>query len=155
AFTGAVASKAGLLETAQGGTVFLDELGDMPLSTQAKLLRVLEERKVWRLGDLKPRAIDVRIVAATNHDLEQAIAEGEFRADLFYRLNGLSLTIPPLRERRDEIRPLAERFADSAADALKKPRPVLSLEAIEALSRHDWPGNIRELKNVIERAVLL
>jgi two-component system response regulator AtoC len=155
AFTGAVANKAGLLETAQGGTVFLDELGDMPLSTQAKLLRVLEERKVWRLGGLKPRDIDVRVVAATNRNLDKDIQTGRFRADLFYRLNGLSLTIPPLRERLDEIKPLADQFAKNAAEAMGKPPPRFSLEAHDALERYVWPGNIRELRNVVERAVLL
>jgi transcriptional regulator with GAF, ATPase, and Fis domain len=155
AFTGAVAAKAGLLETAEGGTVFLDEVGDMQLSTQAKLLRVLEERKVWRLGGLKPRDINVRVLAATNRSLEQQIATGRFRADLFYRLNGLSLTIPPLRDRRDEVRPLAERFSVNAADAMGKRLPTFSLEAMEALERYAWPGNIRELRNVVERAVLL
>ncbi|MEM9693069.1 MAG: sigma 54-interacting transcriptional regulator [Myxococcota bacterium] len=155
AFTGAVASKAGLLETAEGGTVFLDELGEMPRSTQAKLLRVLEERKVWRLGSLKAKDIDVRLVAATNRDLQHEIARGAFRADLFYRLNGISLIIPPLRERQGEIEPLADRFMNNAAAAMGKTVPKLSLEALHAMQQYQWPGNIRELRNVVERAVLL
>ncbi|MEM1033840.1 MAG: sigma 54-interacting transcriptional regulator [Myxococcota bacterium] len=155
AFTGAVAAKAGLLETAEGGTVFLDELGEMPLSTQAKLLRVLEERKVWRLGSLKPLVIDVRIVAATNRDLQKRIDAGQFRADLFYRINGLSITIPPLRERREEVAPLTRTFARRAAEGLGRTAPEWSLEALECLQRYAWPGNIRELRNAVERAVLL
>ena len=155
AFTGAVGAKAGLLETADGGTVFLDELGDMPPSTQAKLLRVLEERKVWRLGGLKPRSIDVRVLAATNRDLEKRIADGDFRADLYYRLNGFAITIPPLRERADEIAPLADRFITTASAVMGKPKPLLSIEALDALRNYRWPGNIRELRNVVERAVLL
>ena len=155
AFTGAVAAKAGLLETAEGGTVFLDELGEMPLSTQAKLLRVLEERKVWRLGSLKPLVIDVRIVAATNRDLQKRIEAGLFRADLFYRINGLSLTIPPLRNRREEIGPLTKTFSARASEGLGRPSPSWSVSATEALQRYAWPGNIRELRNAVERAVLL
>jgi two-component system response regulator AtoC len=155
AFTGALQAKAGLLESANGGTVFLDEIGEMPLSLQAKMLRVLEAREVLRVGAVRPRAIDVRFLSATNRDLETEIKRGRFRQDLFFRLNGISLTIPPLRERVEEIEGLAAAFAQQAAqiarrDALVITRPVLAL-----LKRYPWPGNIRELRNVIERAVIL
>jgi transcriptional regulator with GAF, ATPase, and Fis domain len=155
AFTGAVSPKAGLLETAEGGTVFLDEVGEMPPSTQAKLLRVLEERKVWRLGSLKPQRIDVRIVAATNRDLQEEVEAKRFRADLYYRLNGLSFLIPPLRERVEEIKPLADHFRAGAAAAIGKAEPRFAPPVLAALERYRWPGNIRELRNAVERAVLL
>jgi two-component system, NtrC family, response regulator AtoC len=148
AFTGADRTKPGLLETAEGGTIFLDEVGEMPLPLQTKLLRVLEERQVLRVGALKVRPIDVRFIAATNRDLSEQIARGAFRADLFFRLNGISLVIPPLRERRSEILVLARTFIAAA-------KPVLSDRAASALVGHDWPGNIRELRNTMERAVLL
>ena len=156
AFTGAQQQKPGLIETADGGTIFLDEVGEMPLSTQAKLLRVLEERQVMRVGGLKPRDIDVRFVAATNQNLEREIEDGNFREDLYYRLNGISLVIPPLRERTDEIPSLARTFvAEAVKQAGYDAQPVLSREAVEWMSQHDWPGNIRELRNAINRAVLL
>jgi two-component system response regulator AtoC len=153
AFTGAHQLKSGLLETAQGGTVFLDEIGELPMTMQVKLLRVLEERQVWRVGGIKPRPIDVRFVAATNRDLEQAVIDHKFRQDLYFRLAGVTLHIPPLRERTEEIEPLAREFTK----ALSKPtRPaVLTAEAIQLLLGYSWPGNIRELRNAIERAVLL
>jgi len=156
AFTGAVKAKPGLLESAQGGTIFLDELGEMPLATQAKLLRVMEERKVRRVGGVDARSIDVRFVAATNRDLEAAIADGSFREDLYYRLNGVSVTIPALRDRPSEIAPLAKSFAAEAAtkNGLAAPPEILP-DALALLARYRWPGNIRELRNVIERAVLL
>jgi hypothetical protein len=146
AFTGAHATKPGLLETAEGGTVLLDEVGELSPAIQAKLLRVLEDREVLRLGGLKPRVIDVRFLAATNRDLERAAAEGTFRADLYYRLAGVTLVVPPLRERRAEIGALARRFA--AAHELDD-------DALRLLEAHAWPGNIRELKNMMERAALL
>jgi two-component system response regulator AtoC len=155
-FTGAVQAKPGLLETAQKGTVFLDEVGELPLSTQVKLLRVIEERKVYRVGALKPRPIDVRFIAATNRDLEAQIAMGAFRQDLYFRLNGISLMIPPLRERLDELESLAKAFILQACKQSGRPSvPQLSLEALALLRRYSWPGNIRELRNIIERAVLL
>jgi DNA-binding NtrC family response regulator len=155
AFTGALQGKPGLLETADGGTVFLDEIGELSAPTQVKLLRVLEERKVTRVGGLVARPIDVRLIAATNRDLEAEARKGTFRQDLFFRLNGISLTVPPLRERRDEIAPLARMFAARAAERMGRPAPEISAAAIEALGRHAWPGNVRELRNVMERAVVL
>ena len=155
AFTGAVEARPGLFEAADGGTVFLDEVGELPLATQAKLLRVLEDRTVMRLGARKPRSIDVRFVAATNRDLESEVARGAFRRDLFYRLDGISLTIPPLRERPDELEPLAREFAAAASRQLERGTPRLADETLAALAAHDWPGNVRELKNVLERAVVL
>jgi len=156
AFTGAHQAKAGLLETAQGGTVFLDEIGELPMTTQVKLLRVLEERQVWRVGAVKPRTIDVRFVAATNRELERAVGSGTFRQDLYFRLNGVTLNIPPLRERREEIPELACTFVGMVAKQLAIPTtPQLSAEALDLLMNYSWPGNIRELRNAIERAVLL
>jgi len=156
AFTGAIQSKPGLLETAQGGTVLLDEIGELPLATQVKLLRVLEERKVLRIGALTPRSIDVRFLAATNRDLDAEVARGRFRLDLYYRLNGISLLIPPLRERTEEIEPLARTFIEQACRrSSRREVPPLTAEALQRLRSYSWPGNIRELRNTIERAVLL
>jgi len=155
AFTGALAAKAGLLETADKGTVFLDEIGELPQSMQVKLLRVIEERRVMRVGGLTSKAIDVRFLAATNRDLEVEVARGTFRQDLYFRLNGITLTIPPLRERQNEILPLADIFiARACGDANREPLAV-SPDAATLLLRYSWPGNIRELKHVMERAVLL
>ncbi|MGH2898067.1 MAG: sigma-54 interaction domain-containing protein, partial [Solirubrobacteraceae bacterium] len=153
AFTNAVSAKPGLLEVAHGGTLLLDEIGDMPLSTQVKLLRVIEDSQLRRVGGLKARQIDVRFVAATNSDIETKVDQGAFRRDLFFRLNGVTIQIPPLRERLAELEPLARAFirAKAPGDA----RPELSFEALDRLRTYRWPGNIRELKNVIERAVLL
>jgi transcriptional regulator with GAF, ATPase, and Fis domain len=156
AFTGAVQTKPGLLETAQGGTVFLDEVGELPPSIQVKLLRVLEERRILRVGGVKPRSIDVRFIAATNRDLEGEVQRGTFRSDLYFRLSGVSLVIPPLRERVSEIEGLAKAFVlDACRQAGRFPEPELSPEALMLLKSYSWPGNIRELRNVIERAVLL
>jgi transcriptional regulator with GAF, ATPase, and Fis domain len=152
AFTGAAGAKAGLFESAHGGTVFLDEVGELPLDTQAKLLRVIERGEVMRLGSVQPRRVDVRYVAATNRDLQQLIAENRFRSDLFFRLNGFSVTLPPLRKRRKEVVPLARFFLDRAAQG----RPYfLGPNAEAALEAFPWPGNVRELKNVVERAIVL
>lgn len=155
AFTGAVAAKPGLLETAEGGTVFLDEIGDLPPSLQAKLLRVIESCEVTRLGGLVPRRIDVRFVAATNRDLEGDVAGGRFRQDLYFRLNTVTVTVPPLRERGEEIEPLADLFLTHARTRFALPPLCLSPSAIAALQAHTWPGNVRELKHVIERSALL
>lgn len=155
AFTGAVQARPGLFEAADGGTVLLDEVGELPLSTQAKLLRVLEERTVMRIGARATRAIDVRFLAATNRDLEAQVRAGAFRQDLFYRLNGISLTIPPLRARPLELEPLARSFLATACAALGRGVLELSAQAMRALKGHAWPGNVRELRNVIERAVVL
>ena len=155
AFTGATSAKPGLLETAEGGTVFLDEIGDLPSSLQAKLLRVIESCEVTRLGGLVPRRIDVRFVAATNRDLEADVAAGRFRQDLYFRLNTVTVTVPPLRERREEIEPLAHLFLTDAQTRFDLPPLRLSPSAIDALEAHPWPGNVRELKHVMERAALL
>ena len=155
-FTGAVQAKPGLLETAHGGTVFLDEIGELPMTIQVKLLRVLEGQQVMRVGGIKPRSIDVRFIAATNRDLEADVARGAFRQDLFFRLNGISLVIPPLRERLSELADLAKQFISEACHkAGRTPEPTISSEAMELMNRYGWPGNIRELRNLIERAVLL
>ena len=155
AFSGANTAKAGLIESAHGGTLFLDEIGELPLTMQAKLLRVLEERSVRRVGAMNERKVDVRVIAATNCDLEQLVAEKRFRQDLLFRLNGSMLTIPPLRERREEIPRLAELFLVRAAASMRAPQVRLTKEAVDVLERHWWPGNVRELRNVIERAVAL
>jgi len=154
AFTGATQPKLGLLETADGGTVVLDEIGELAADLQAKLLRVLEDRAVMRVGGIRPRRIDVRFVASTNRDLEAAIAAGRFRQDLYFRLNGVTVAVPPLRERRGEILPLAMFFASEFA-AGRPETPTIDREAQACLEAYDWPGNVRELRNVIDRAVLL
>ena len=156
AFTGASTTKAGLIETAEGGTLFLDEIGEMSLATQAKLLRVLEERSVRRVGSLQARSVDVRVLAASNRDLATESEQGAFRRDLYFRLNGISVLIPPLRERLDELEPLARKLLAEASEAHGRPvPPELPPDALEVLRRHAWPGNIRELRNVLERAVVL
>jgi DNA-binding NtrC family response regulator len=156
AFTGAAQTKTGLLESASGGTVFLDEVGEMPSTLQAKLLRVMEERSVTRVGGLRPTPIDVRFVSATHRNLYGEVQRGGFRRDLYYRLNGVTLGIPPLRERQAEIEPLARMFcARMAGECGMSAIPNFSYAALECLLEHDWPGNIRELRNVVERAVLL
>ncbi|MEZ4301963.1 MAG: sigma 54-interacting transcriptional regulator [Polyangiaceae bacterium] len=156
AFTGAAHTKPGLLESAEGGTVLLDEIGELPMSLQVKLLRVLEERRVRRVGGLDARPIDVRFLAATHRDLEGDVAKGTFRQDLLFRLNGMTLTIPPLRERTEEIEALAELFLARVCENEGHPKKLtLSPEALRLLLRYRWPGNVRELRNVMERAALL
>ncbi len=152
AFTGAATARAGLFEAVSGGTVFLDEIGELPLGTQAKLLRVLENGEVLRLGSRKPLRVDVRFVAATNRDPRAMIAEGTFRADLFFRLNGMTITVPPLRARPEEIAPLARRFLDAAGARLGRPGLAVDPAALATLTAYAWPGNVRELRNVLERA---
>jgi two-component system response regulator AtoC len=154
AFTGADRAKAGLIESADGGTLFLDEIGEMPLATQAKVLRVVESREVMRLGSLRPKNVDVRFVAATHRDLEDMVTRGQLRQDLYYRLAGVSLVVPPLRERVEEIPRLADEFvARFCADA-RRPTIPISGAAMRVLKAHAWPGNVRELRNVMERAVV-
>jgi len=156
AFTGATEAKAGLLESAPGGTVFLDEIGDMPPKLQATLLRVIQTRQVQRVGSVKTRPIDVRFIAATHRDLEAEIGAGRFRQDLYYRLNGITLTIPPLRERRSEILPLVRSFLTQFAREMgDRPAPEVSPEAARLLEAYSWRGNVREVRNVVERALLL
>ena len=153
AFTGAYQSRAGKFEQAQGGTLLLDEITEMHLGLQAKLLRVLQEREVERLGGRKPVTLDVRILATTNRDIRQAVAEGKFREDLYYRLNVFPIQLAPLRERRDDILPLARQMLAKYTEGMSTPR--LSEAAIRSLTAHNWPGNVRELDNVIQRALIL
>jgi len=155
AFTGADRQRAGRFELANGGTLFLDEIANMSASTQAKLLRVLQEKEFERLGGTRTIRVDVRLIAATNRNLEEAVASDRFREDLFYRLNVVSIKIPPLRERREDIVPLARHFLNHYSRELKKGFQGFEPDAAQVLSRHMWPGNIRELENAIERAVLL
>jgi DNA-binding NtrC family response regulator len=154
-FTGAVGRREGWFEAANGGTLFLDEIGDLPLPMQVKLLRVLQEREVVRIGSRKPVAVDVRLVAATNADLDHAVSAGRFRLDLLYRLNIAQARLPPLRERTGDVLPLAQYFLRSYSQRMNLPMPNLSPAALEALLRHTWPGNIRELENVIHFALLI
>ena len=155
AFTGATTSRAGRLEIANRGTLFLDEVGDIPSEVQPKLLRVLQEREFERLGSTRTVHVDVRIVAATNRDLERMVEEGSFRSDLYYRLNVFPITVPPLRERAEDIPALAQHFVVQCARRMGRTPPIIPDAAMEALKLWKWPGNIRELQNVIERAVIL
>ncbi len=154
AFTGASADKMGLFEAANGGTILLDEIGELPLGLQAKLLRVLQENEIRRVGDQKTRRVDARVLAATARDLEAEVRAGRFREDLFYRINVVVITLPPLREREDDIAPLSRHFAARLAQRLGRPL-ALSDDAIAWLEQQPWPGNIRELENAIERAAVL
>ena len=155
AFTGADANKKGLLEAAEKGTVFLDEIGEMSPVMQVKLLRVLQERRFRRVGGLDEVSADIRVIAATNADLTRAVAEGRFREDLFYRINVIPIALPPLRERREDIPLLAEHFLLKYAEQMEKSISTIAHPAMDLLTKHEWPGNIRELENVIERAVAL
>jgi len=155
AFTGAIKTRIGRFELADGGTLFFDEIGDIPLSTQSKLLRVLQEREFERVGGGRTIKTDVRIISATNRNLEKAVEEGAFRKDLFYRLNVIPIDIPPLRERLDDVPLLAFHFLKLYSERFKRNVRDISQEAIQVLMSQSWPGNIRELENVIERAVIL
>jgi sigma-54-specific transcriptional regulator len=155
AFTGANESRAGWFETANGGTLFLDEVGDLPLSLQVKLLRVLQERQVVRVGSRKLIPLDVRLIAATNVDLAGAVKAGHFRADLYYRLNVVAFNLPPLRERREDILPLVDHFVRIYSERLRIRPPRLAADTKQALVDYSWPGNIRELENIIHFALLI
>jgi two-component system NtrC family response regulator len=155
AFTGAVATRRGRFEAAHGGSLFLDEIGDLPLHLQVKLLRVLQEREIERVGSSRPIPVDVRLLAATHRDLERLVREGRFRDDLYYRINVVTVTVPPLRERREDIPLLLEHFLQKFARANARAIRGLTREARDALLRYDYPGNVRELENLVERAVVL
>jgi DNA-binding NtrC family response regulator len=155
AFTGAHADREGVFESAEGGTLFLDEIGDLPLTMQVKLLRALQERQIQRLGESRTRNVDVRLVSATHKDLRQEMQQGRFREDLYYRLDVLSVMVPPLRQRRDDIPLLVEHFLRKFNPEMGKALRGASPEAMAVLMRYDWPGNVRELQNAIERAVIL
>jgi formate hydrogenlyase transcriptional activator len=155
AFTGAIAQKVGRFELAHGGTIFLDEVGEIPLELQSKLLRVLQEQEFERLGSTRTVHVDIRLIAATNRDLAKLVEDHEFRSDLYYRLNVFPVTLPPLRERREDIPVLVRYFTQHYAARMKKPIESIPAATLEALSRYHWPGNIRELENLVERAVIL
>jgi NtrC-family two-component system response regulator AlgB len=155
AFTGAIRDQPGRVEVAEGGTLFLDEIGDLPGSLQAKLLRFLQERAFERVGETRTRKADVRVVAATNRDLEADVTSGRFREDLFFRLNVIEVRVPALRERTEDILPMAKRFLAFFARSLGRPVATLSPAAEKVLVNYGWPGNVRELRNAIERAVIL
>ncbi|MEM6733852.1 MAG: sigma-54 dependent transcriptional regulator, partial [Myxococcota bacterium] len=155
AYTGAAKARAGLFEAANGGTLLLDEVGELPANVQVKLLRVIQELTVRRVGDDKERPVDVRLVAATNRDLQQMVKDHEFREDLFYRLNVVRIRVPPLRERRDDIPLLARAFLEKYRDEIGKTLEGFSSQALERLGAFGYPGNVRELENVVERAVAL
>jgi transcriptional regulator with PAS, ATPase and Fis domain len=155
AFTGATTARAGLLQSASGGTVFLDEVGELPLELQAKLLLVLERREVLPIGSARPRKIDVRFIAATNRELAEQVERGAFRRDLFFRLNGVTLRVPPLHQRVEEIEGLTRRFAEEACQTSGRTCPRFAPELLAAFRAYSWPGNIRELRQTVERGILL
>jgi DNA-binding NtrC family response regulator len=155
AFTGAVSDQPGLVRSAAGGTLFLDEIGDLPIDVQPKLLRFLEQHEIMPVGENKPQKVDVRVLAATNADLEQRVAEGKFREDLYYRLSVIRIHVPPLRDRREEIPHLSTFFLREASERLGKPDIQLSSSTLDVFSQYWWPGNVRQLKNEIQRAVAL
>jgi DNA-binding NtrC family response regulator len=155
AFTGAIKDKIGKFEAANHGTIFLDEIGTMPLHLQTKLLRVLQEQEVERIGSTKPVKLDVRVISATNINLEEEIKRGVFREDLYYRLNVIPVNLPPLRDRTEDILPLAKHFIEKYCRTMNRPLMTITKEAVETLEQYPWPGNVRELENVIERTVAL
>jgi two-component system response regulator PilR (NtrC family) len=155
AFTGAIATKRGLFEVADNGSIFLDEIGNINLETQAKLLRVIQEKEFMRLGSVETVKVDVRIIAATNVNLKALMEAGKFREDLFYRLNVITVTVPPLRDRKDDIPLLVQHFLEKYGEESRKPGLVITPAALDRLGEYDWPGNVRELENTIERAVVL
>jgi formate hydrogenlyase transcriptional activator len=155
AFTGAIAQRIGRFELADGGTLFLDEVGDLPLELQPKLLRVLQEHEFERVGGVRTHRVDVRVIAATNRDLATAVADGKFRSDLYYRLDVFPITLPPLRDRRDDIPDLVRHSVQRFARQLNKRIETIPADAMAALTAYDWPGNVRELENAIERAVIV
>src|ERR1019366_327016 len=154
-FTGAVNDQPGLVRSAAGGTLFLDEIGDLPIDVQPKLLRFLEQQEIMPIGETKPQRVDVRVLAATNADLEQRVAEGKFREDLYYRLAVIRIHVPPLRERREEIPHLSTYFLREAIERLGKPDIHLGSDTLDVFAQYWWPGNVRQLKNEIQRAVAL
>ena len=155
AYTGAVTSRAGYFEQAQGGTLFLDEIGDLPLSLQVKILRAIQEEEIMRVGDRRPIKLDLRFVTATNRDLEQDVADGRFRADLYYRLNVVHIIVPPLRDRADDMPMLVSHFLKKVAERLGRAVPGISHDSMGMMRNYEWPGNIRELENVIEQTMLM
>ena len=155
AFTSAVKDKPGRFELADGGSIFLDEIGEIPLAMQAKLLRVLQEGELERVGDTVTRKVNVRLIAATNRDLLKEVEAGRFRQDLFYRLSVFPIEIPPLRKRPEDVAPLAIHFIDQASRRMNRPNPRISQATMKQLIAYDWPGNVRELQNAVERAVIL
>lgn len=155
AFTGALKDKPGRFELADGGTLFLDEIGEVPLAMQAKLLRMLQEQELERVGDTRTHKVNVRVIAASNRDLKKEVDEGGFRQDLFYRLSVFPIEVPPLRERRADIAPLAAHFVRQSARRMNRPEPQLTKTALDQLATYHWPGNVRELQNTIERAIIL
>jgi len=155
AFTGAVQAKTGLLQAAHKGTVFLDEIGDMPMSMQVKLLRVIQEKEFLRVGGVNPVPVDVRFIAATHRDLQEDVQKGHFRQDLYYRLNVIALRLPPLTDRVDDIPLLVNHFLAQKSRTMKKETDAMEPEAMDLLCRYSWPGNVRELENIIERALAL
>jgi PAS domain S-box-containing protein len=155
AFTGALKDKPGRFELSDGGTLFLDEIGEVPLAMQAKLLRVLQEQELERVGDTRTRKVNVRVIAASNRDLKKEVDEGHFRGDLFYRLSVFPIEVPPLRERREDIGPLVAHFVGQSARRMNRSEPQISKTALDQLAAYDWPGNVRELQNTVERAIIL
>src|SRR5690606_37699551 len=155
AFTGATSTRTGRIEAANNGTLFLDEIGELPLEAQARLLRVLQEHEIRKVGSVQSQKVDVRLVAATHRDLKQFVREGRFREDLFYRINVMPLHIPPLRERGNDILELADRILERTCERLGTGHMTFSADAIQAITTYPWPGNVRELENAIERAVIL